>query len=385
MEQSATSPVELDPERQKQAKIYARLKRRLLPLDLALSGIFALAWLIFGWSKALTGAMESMTANPWLLVLLFAGVFGAAYFLVNLPLSIYTGFILPRRFGQSNQALRGWITDQVKGILIGGLVGGIVLEIIYLVLRTFPQTWWLWTAGFLLVFNVLMANLAPVLLFPIFNKFVPLGEEHRELAERLVRLSERAGTHVQGVYQFDMSRRTKAANAALTGLGGTRRIILGDTLLDSFTPDEIETVLAHELGHHVNRDIPLSIAFETISTLVGLWLASLALSWGVTVFGFAGPADIAALPLLMLVMGLFGVITMPLGNGFSRWRERLADRYALESTRNGPAFTSAMTRIANQNLAEVDPEPWVEWLLYSHPALSKRIEMAKEYLANPLI
>ena len=387
MEQSASSPVELDPERQKQAKIYARLKRRLLPLDLALNGVFALAWLIFGWSKALTGALESMTANPWLLVLLFAGVFGAANFLVNLPLSIYTGFSLPRRFGQSNQALRGWITDQVKGILVGGLVGGIVLEIIYLVLRTFPQTWWLWAAGFLLVFNVLMANLAPVLLFPIFNKFVPLGEEHRELAERLVRLSERAGTRVQGVYQFDMSRRTKAANAALTGLGGTRRIILGDTLLDSFTPDEIETVLAHELGHHVNRDIPLSIAFETVSTLASLWLASLALGWGVTVFGFAGPADIAALPLLMLVMGLFGVITMPLSNGFSRWRERLADRYALESTRNGPAFASAMTRIANQNLAEVDPEPWVEWLLYSHPALKKRIAVAETYIdkTNSLI
>lgn len=380
MEQTTTPPVELDPERQKQAKIYARLKRRLLPLDLALSGVFALAWLVFGWSRELTASMQMISANPWLLVLLYAGVFGGIYFLVNLPLSYYSGFVLPRRFGQSNQSLRGWITDQVKGILIGGLVGGIVLEIIYLVLRTFPQTWWLWAAGFLLVFNVLMANLAPVLLFPIFNKFVPLGEEHRELAERLVRLSERAGTRVQGVYQFDMSRRTKSANAALTGLGGTRRIILGDTLLDSFTPDEIETVLAHELGHHVNRDIPLSIAFETVSTLVGLWLASLALGWGVNVFGFAGPADVAALPLLMLVMGLFGVITMPLSNGFSRWRESLADRYALEATRNATAFASAMTRIANQNLAEVDPEPWVEWLLYSHPALQKRIAAAETFI-----
>ena len=377
MEQTSPPPVQLDAERQVQAKIYARLKRRLLLPDLAISAVFALAWLVFGWSRMLTGSMQRISANPWLLVLLYAVVFGGIYFLVNLPLSYYSGFVLPRRFGQSNQSLGGWISDQMKGILVGGLVGGVVLEIIYLGLRTFPETWWLWVAGFLMVFNMLMANLAPVLLLPLFNKFVPLGEEHRELAERLVRLSERAGTHVQGVYKFDMSRRTQAANAALTGLGSTRRIILGDTLLNSFTPDEIETVLAHELGHHVNRDIPLSIAFETVSTLVGLWLAAQALNWGVAVFGFAGPADIAALPLLMLVMGLFGVATMPLSNGFSRWRERLADRYALQSTRNGPAFASAMTRLANQNLAEVDPEPWVEWLLYSHPALNKRIEMAK--------
>ena len=376
MEPSTPPPVQLDPERQKQAKIFARLKRRLLLPDLALSGLFALAWLAFGWSSALKAVLEKISASPWLLVLLYAGVFGAIYFLVNLPLSYYSGFVLPHRFGQANEPLRGWILDQAKGILVGAVLGGILLEIIYLVLRTFPQTWWLWAAGFLLVFNVLLANLAPVLLFPLFNKFVPLGEEHRELAERLVRLSERAGTRVQGVFKFDLSRRTKAANAALTGLGRTRRIILGDTLLDSFTTDEIETVLAHELGHHVNKDIPLSIAFETVSTLIMLWLASLALQWGVGFFGFSGPADIAALPLLMLVTGLFGLVTMPLGNGFSRWRETLADRYALQTTRNGPAFASAMTRLANQNLAEVDPEPWVEWLLYSHPALSKRIAMA---------
>jgi STE24 endopeptidase len=133
------------------------------------------------------------------------------------------------------------------------------------------------------------------------------------------------------------------------------------------------------LGHHVNKDIPLSIAFETISTVAGLFLASLALKWGAGSFGFQGVGDIAALPLFMLVMGLYGLVTMPLTNGFSRWRERKADQFALESTKNTSAFASAMTRLANQNLAEVDPEPWVEFLLYSHPALAKRIRMAEEF------
>ena len=146
-----------------------------------------------------------------------------------------------------------------------------------------PESWWLWTAGILLVFNVLLANLAPVLLFPIFYKFTPLEDEYQDLTERLLDLAKKSGTHVAGVYRFDMSKRTKAANAGLTGLGNTRRIILGDTLLDEFQMDEIETVLAHELGHQKNHDIPLGMIFQTILTLGGLYLTSLGLIWGVSV------------------------------------------------------------------------------------------------------
>jgi STE24 endopeptidase len=373
--------IQLDHERQLKAKQYSRISRRLMLLDLAITAVYSLGWLISGWSIDLRQALIQMTNNPWLLVLLYAAVFGGIYYLIDLPLSYYSGYLLPHRFGQSNATLRGWVGDQLKGLLVGGILGGILLEVVYAVLRAFPDTWWIWAAAILLIFSVLMANLAPVLLFPIFYKFLPLGEEHQDLIERLVRLGNRAGTTVKGVYKFDMSRRTKSANAALTGLGATRRIILGDTLLTEFTTDEIETVLAHELGHHVNHDIPLSIALETMSTVVGLFFASLALQWGVSRFGFSGVDDIAALPLFMIVMGLFGLFTMPLTNAFSRWREVMADQYALETTKNGPAFASAMTRLANQNLAEVDPEPWVELLLYSHPALEKRIKMAQAYEA----
>jgi STE24 endopeptidase len=233
-------------------------------------------------------------------------------------------------------------------------------------------------AGGLLVFNVLLANLAPILIMPIFNKYVPLGEENADLAERLLKLAERANTKVNGVYKFDMSKRTKSANAALTGIGNTRRIVLGDTLIDEFTTDEIETVLAHELGHHVHKDIPFLMAFGTLTTLVGLYLVSLALNWSVVYFGFSSPADPAAMPAFMLVLGLFGLITMPLENAVSRWRERMADAYALQATGKNQAFSSAFVRLANQNLGEVDPEPWVVFLFYSHPPLGERIAMAQE-------
>ena len=369
----------IDPERQQQAKVFARTRRRLMLVDLALGSLYVLAWLVFGWGTALKEALLQYMANPWLLVPAFALVFGGLYYLIDLPLSFYAGFTLPHRFGLSNQTLTGWVKDQVLGLLIGGLLGGLLLEVVYLGLRAYPQTWWLITAGILLGFSVLLVNLAPVLLMPLFNKYVPLSQEHADLAERLVRLAERAGTRVRGVYQFDLSRRTKAANAALTGLGNTRRIILGDTLLNEFTSDEIETVLAHELGHHVNQDIPVGILVESLMTLAGLWLASLALDWGVRSFGFEGVWDIAAMPLLALVMGTYGLITMPLGNAYSRWRERRADEYALKATGNGKAYASALSRLANQNLADADPEPWVEFLLYSHPAVGRRIEMAEEY------
>jgi STE24 endopeptidase len=216
---------------------------------------------------------------------------------------------------------------------------------------------------------------------PLFNKYVPLGDEHKELEERLLQLARNANTKVKGVFKFDMSRRTKAANAALTGIGNTRRIVLGDTLINEFTLDEIETVLAHELGHHVHKDIPFLIAFGTLSTTLSLFIASLALNSAVGYFSFTSPADIAAFPALMLILSAYGLLTSPIDNAISRWRENMADDYALSSTKKNEAFASAFTRLANQNLGEIDPEKWVVFMFYSHPPLGERIEKARRFSA----
>ena len=369
----------LDPERQRQARVYARIQRRLTFIDLAIGLIYLILWLVFGWSLSLKNTLLSFFTNEWLLVALFTLIFGGILAVINLPHSFYAGYILPHRFGLSTQNLRGWIVDQVKAGAIGSALGLLLLEIIYAVLRSSPNTWWLWAAGILLLFNVILANLAPVLLFPLFYKFQPLGEEYADLEKRLLQLAEKVKTQVSGIYKFDMSQRTKAANAALTGLGNTRRIILGDTLLGEFTTDEIEVVLAHELGHQVHKDIPMGIIIQSGITLVGFFLASLGLSRGASALGFNGPADIAALPLLGLIFGAYGLVTMPLINVYMRWRERQADQFALQTTGNGLAFASAMTRLANQNLAQVDPPGWEEYLFHSHPALHKRIAMAQAF------
>jgi STE24 endopeptidase len=369
----------LDPERQIQAKQYARIRRRLWLVDNAFSAIYAFAWLFLGWAISLREWLKGFTANEWILVPLFVAVFGGIYFLVNLPLSYYSGFVLPHRFGQSNQTIKDWIIDQLKGMAVGVPISLILLELLYLALRATGVLWWLWAAGGMLVFSVLLSNLAPILIMPLFNKFVPLGDEHKELADRLLALAEHANTRVRGVFKFDMSRRTKSANAALTGIGNTRRIVLGDTLINEFSTDEIETVLAHELGHHVHRDIPLLITMGTVGTTVGLFLASLGMNWAISYFDFNGVADIAAFPALGIILGAFGLITMPVENAVSRWREGMADDYALQTTGKKEAFASAFTRLANQNLGEVDPEKWVVFLFYSHPPLGERIAKAQDW------
>ncbi len=370
---------QLDPERQVRAREYARIRRRLMLFDLAIGALYVVLWLVLGWSLALRNFILGYTHSGWLLVAGFIAIFGGIYYLINLPLGYYSGFVLPHRYDLSNQSIRGYISDQVKGLLISVPLGLLLIEIIYAVLRAAPDTWWLWAAAILLFFNVILANIAPVLIAPLFYKFEPLQESRPELTERLLNLARQANVKVQGVFKFDMSKRTSAANAALTGLGSTRRIIIGDTLLNEFNNDEIETVLAHELGHHVHKDIPMGIVFGTITTLVGLFLAAVLLRIGVNLFGFNGPADPAALPLLALVFGAFGLVTMPLENAFSRWRERRADQYSLQVTHKPTAFASAMTRLANQNLAETDPAPWIVFLLYSHPPIGERVAMANHF------
>lgn len=368
----------IDKERQVKAKEYARIRHWLLAIDLILSAAALLFVLASGLSVWLREVVLSVTPNFYVQVALyfFIGVIG--YGVLFLPLTYYSGFVLPHRFGLSTQKFDGWVLDLGKGGVLSLVLGGIVIEVIYFLLANVPQWWWLIAAVVMLLFSVLMANLAPVLIFPLFFKFKPLDDA--ELVARLVRLTERARTRVNGVYTMVLSDKTTAANAAFMGVGNTKRIVLGDTLYQNFTPDEIETILAHELGHQVHNDIGWGIAVQALLTLAGFYIANLVLVAGVAFFGFTGIADLAAMPLLALALGAFGLVTMPLGNWYSRWREVNADRYALEMTRNPQAFISAFEKLTNQNLAELEPEPWVEWLLYSHPSIAKRLAMGRAYL-----
>jgi STE24 endopeptidase len=218
----------LNAERQKLAREYARIRRRLLLVELVFGAVYVLAWIFSGLSPWWRDQVHQLTMATWLSVPLFAFGFGLPYGLLSAPLNYYSGFVLPHRYGQSTQTLKAWLLDQAKAFLISAILGLIVLEVIYALLGAAPQRWWLWAALVMLLFTVILSNLAPILIFPLFFKYKPVEDE--DLVDRLTRLAEQAGTRVRGVYAFDMSSKTVAANAAVMGLGNTRRIVLGDTL-----------------------------------------------------------------------------------------------------------------------------------------------------------
>ncbi len=366
-------PVSEDPGK---AKRYNRAKRILFLVELLVGLAFLVALLWSGISIALAQRLESFSANQWLLVLLYLLVVGFAFEVLTVPLDFIGGFVLEHRYGQSTQRLAAWAWDELKGKLVGASIGIPLIEAVYWLLRSYPRHWWLIAALMFIVFAVVMANVAPVLLMPIFYKFSPLRDD--ELKRRLIELSNKANARVRGVYEMDMSRKTRAANAALVGLGNTRRIILGDTLLKRYEPDEIEIILAHELGHHSNHDMWKGLFFQSAISALGLYAAYVVLEVCSASLGLRGTADIAGFPLLALTLAGVSLFFLPTTNAFSRYLERKADAFAVGLTQNPTAFVSMMHKLGMQNLSEFEPNPIIEFILFSHPSIGKRIRRVKK-------
>jgi STE24 endopeptidase len=360
------------------ARRYNRIRRWLGIADFVLALVLLTVLLATGWTGTLRDlAYRAAFQNYTFAVFLYVLVLMAIGKLLGLGLDFY-GFRLEHRFQLSNQRFRAWLWDETKGFLVAALLASIGAELLYLIIRIAPQHWWLIAWAVFLGLFVLMAQVAPVVLFPIFYKFEPLDNE--ELKARLVRLSEKAGTRVRGVYRWRLSEKSKKANAALTGLGATRRIILADTLLDNYSSDEIEAVLAHELGHHVHKHILKSILMQAGITFVGFWLGNTALHYAVDrMHVFETLSDFANLPLLVLVSTVLSFLVLPALNAYSRFNERQADRYAFVSMPTVEPFISAMNKLAEQNLAERAPSAFVEWFFHSHPSISRRVAAAKEW------
>lgn len=382
----AIAAATIDEERQQKAREYARIRRRLSFVDMGIAAVGVIVILTGGLGFWLRDVLRPLGWQPvagwfpWQILLYFL-VLMLGYQIITTPLGYYRGFVLPHRYGLSTQSLMGWLADLGKGLALGLVFECAAVEVVYLLLAAQPDTWWLWVAVVMLLFSVVMANLAPVLLLPLFYKFTPMPEG--DLTRRLLALADRAHTRVRGVYTMHMSNKTTAANAALMGLGNTRRIVVADTMLDRYTPDEIEVVLAHELGHHVHSDIWKLILSQSALMLGGLYLVNLALHWAVQgAHIYQSMADPATIPFVLLLTAIFGLIFMPLSNSYSRLIEYQADEYALQTTRMVGAFRSTMTRLANQNLSEVEPSPIVEFFFLDHPSVGKRLRHAERFAAR---
>jgi len=341
---------------------YHRLRRRAGALSTAAS---AAALLLLLWWR------------PDLPVWLYALLLVVVNELAVLPAAFYRGFLLERQYDLSAEPLAGWARDHAKAFALTAMLAVAGAAGLYALIRWQPERWWLPAAVAATALTVLLARLAPVVLLPLFYRFTPL--DRPALAERLVTLSERAGVPVLGAYEWGLAGKTRRANAALAGAGATRRILLSDTLLAGYTDDEIEVILAHELAHHVHRDIPKALAVELVLLLAAFYAAAAALDALWRPLGLEGPADPRGMPILLLAGGAVLLAATPLLNAFSRANERRADRFALALTGRAEPFISAMKRLGSQNLAEENPSRLAVWLFHSHPPIEERIAAARDY------
>jgi STE24 endopeptidase len=357
-----------------EVKRYQRLKLQASIAATVLSFIW-LALMAFLFGPALGAEYtEWFGDNDWLRLLVSALVLGVTLELLTLPLEFWAGYVLEHRYQLSNQTIRGWLWKRVKGYLLGGALGLALLYGLYAVLWWTGAWWWLWaTAGWLLV-TLVLGRLLPVVILPLF--YTVRRFDDPALMERLQRLSAGTGLAVEGIYELKLSDETRKANAALAGLGKTRRVLLGDTLLGEFTPEEIEVVFAHEVGHHVHRHLPKMIVVGVALALAGFALVDVVLRQSAGSLGYQGLADPAALPLLALVLGVFGLVLSPLQNALSRYFETQCDRYALVRTANPTAYRSAFIKLARLNKSDPDPHPLIAWLFYDHPPIRSRLALA---------
>ena len=357
---------------------YHRLGRRARILSTLWTGLILVGLLFLGASAALREWASSIAGqSPTLVVVLYVLVLSVLFDVATVPFGVYRGFLLERRYGLATETIGHWLKDHAKAVIIGVLFAEAGAVFVYFTLRNWPGRWWLFAGlGYSLV-TIVLVNLAPVVLLPLFFRFKPLQRE--ALRDRLTALASKAGTRVVGVYEWTLSDRTKKANAALTGMGHTRRILLSDTLLAEYSDDEIEVILAHELAHHVHRDIWSSAVFDMLLAFAGFFAAHQLLQSAVPYFDLQGAADPAGLPLLVLTAGVIGLCVRPLLNAVSRAHERRADSFALQMTKNPTAFISAMKRLGQQNLAEDNPSPFVLAFFYTHPPIKERLSAAHEW------
>ena len=361
-------------------KAYNREKNIITFVELGLTGVYFYFLLVWGGASFVANLVRGWTAQPLLQFLLFSLIVGGIFSVVSFPLSVYSEFILEHKYGLSRQTLWQWLWDKTKGLLVSSVISLPILLAFYYLLKTMPDWWWLWLGILLALVTVVLAQIAPVLIFPLFYKFKPL--ENQALVNRLQQLLNRYGFQLEGLYQFDMSSKTVKANAAFTGMGKTRRIILGDTLLEKFSEDEIEFVIAHEVGHFVHRHLLKGIAVNLASIFIGLYLVHLAYQYVLLHAGISDMLQLEYLPYLGLFLFLFSLVVMPLTNGVSRRFEFQADAFAVRAVSNPQAAVSTLEKLAEINLTDPNPNPLIEFFFHSHPSISRRVQAIQKIIGG---
>lgn len=345
-----------------------------------LTFLLILLFVSTGLSEKLVNIISQNFQNDYLILIIYTVVAGVVFSIIFFPLNFYSSYILEHKYELSNQKILGWFIEGAKGILISSIIGIPLLVLFYYLLKTFDSLWWLPFAIALFFVSVFLARIVPVFILPLFYKIIPYEDE--ELKERITKLSEDAGIKLENIYTFNMSKNTKKANAAFTGIGKSKRIILGDTLIENYSKDEIESVIAHELGHYKHKHITKNIIQGTVNSFLTLFLIAYLYQISISWFGFESITEIAALPLLTLWGMIIGLIQTPISSFISRKYEYEADRYAVSVIGTSEYLISSLNKLTDQNLGDKNPHPFVEWYFYSHPSVAKRVNAMLEFEKN---
>ncbi len=361
------------------AKEYNTIKNRLALLEPLVLLVIFIAIQASGASAYFKEISNKTFSSVYASTALYALFFGVLAYLGMFLLGFYRNYLLEHKFGLSNQTLTHWLKDEAKKTIIAFILFLIFVELLYAALRGSPDMWWLYLAVIWIAISIAITKIAPVIIIPLFFKFEPLDD--LELKKRLMELAGNFNINILDVFKLKMSAKTKKANAALVGLGKTRRVLLGDSLLENYTKDEISVVLAHELAHHKLFHIFKLTVFSGLSTILVFYLIDLTSTAITGLIGLGSISDITAFPSIMFSISLFSMLIAPIQNAFSRRLEVSADLSALEVTRLPKAFISCMKRLADQNLSDPSPGRLIEIMLYDHPPISKRIKMAEDFCA----
>lgn len=364
----------LDPEKQVQAKQYEKENRMLGMAGKMLSLGVILIMYFSGYTNWLAGLFPNQSVVWTFLVYVVA--FQLTLFIIGFPLSYFDGYVHEHKWKFSNHTLGSWTWEQIKSLVVGLGLMAILLGLLFWIMALSPHYWWLLAGLSMVLVGVIFATLFPVVILPIFNKYTPIEDE--ALTSALKKTLAQGGLKSSGFFKEDMSRQTKKENAFLAGLSKTRRVVLGDNLLNNMDVPEIESIIAHEVGHFKYHHIWKNILVGTLQQLLVFYLLHLLMSALFPEFLTSTRDNLALFPVFVIFIGILSsLLFTPLSHALSRYFERQADGYALENVSDPNAFVTALAGLANRNLANAYPEWWVKLLYYSHPPIGERLNMSK--------
>ncbi|MDD4203105.1 MAG: M48 family metallopeptidase [Candidatus Omnitrophica bacterium] len=358
------------------AKQYSKEKYILFFVGTVFTFLFLIIFQIFV-SAPIKSIVILWTPNFYLIVILYALLFSVINYWAGFPLHFYETFFIEHKYGLSNQDLLAWTKDEIKKNIISGIIFLLFVLLFYYVLKSTGQYWWLILAFFWMLFTLFFSRIMPTVILPLFYKYSDVDDD--QLKADISKLAKESGIKILDIFKINFSLKTKKANAAVIGIGKSRRVILADTLLANFSKQQILSVCAHEFGHHKRAHMPKLIVFSCVSTALSFYLLNVCLDRIVVLCNASSIYDIKIFPSFLLVLYVFSLIMMPIQNWFSRKLEVEADLFALLKTKDIGAFKGVMQKLGEMNLADVDPPKIFKYLFYSHPPISERIAFAEKH------